>query len=99
MLRAWQFVLISATVLSGASNVNKIRMVTLFIFLFMEIELNQGESIQLKQAITTFWNVNSSAGRLSANNGTIVITNQRILLYKVSKTKKFLLGALSSLSE
>ncbi len=33
MLRAWQFVLISATVLSGASNVNKVRMVALFLFI------------------------------------------------------------------
>lgn len=62
----------------------------------MDINLNQGEKI-LREYRTSFWNVKSPAGRLSAQSGTVVITNQRFLLYKVSTLKKVLFGALSLL--
>ena len=61
--------------------------------------LNQGESVLLEVDRTAFWNVNSSVGRLSAQFGTIVITNKRVILYKVSTAKKILLGALSGLTK
>lgn len=64
----------------------------------MEIELGRNESVLYKQN-AVFWNVNSSMGRLSNQNGTVYLTNQRILLYKVSTSKKLLLGVLSSLTE
>lgn len=61
-------------------------------------EKSKDEEYVLLEKKALFWNVNSSLGRMSGENGTIIITNQRILLYKHSTTTKLMLGALGDLT-
>lgn len=47
----------------------------------------------------SIWNANSKLGRMGANFGTIIITNRRLLLFKVSEGRQILAGGFSAFME
>ncbi len=65
----------------------------------LAIELKQNESVLLQEDAARFWNVNSSLGKFAAKFGTIVVTNQRVLLYKVNAKEKLMRGPLSKFAK
>ena len=47
----------------------------------------------------SIWNANSKLGRMGANFGTIIITNRRLMLFKVSEGRQILAGGFSAFME